>query len=203
MLTVRLLTRPARRQTLGVNQKQSPISGGCHPASYFRSLNKGFFVCSKISQFELCCRKQRLVRLEEKCGRIRWSLHCSGFLFRCLFLYHWATHLAAQVGFEPTRLSSQQFSRLRPYDRLGTAPWWKDLYLLKHLILDGAGLPVTARAQRVSIMVMLVILLLSASRPRPILLTNGVRGEIWTLEPEDRIDALAERWFQPLTHSHK
>ena len=32
-----------------------------------------------------------------------------------------------------------------------TPPWWKDLYLLKHLILDGAGLPVTARAQRVSL----------------------------------------------------
>ena len=28
--------------------------------------------------------------------------------------------------------------------------WWKDLYLLKHLSLDGAGLPVTARADEQS-----------------------------------------------------
>lgn len=33
----------------------------------------------------------------------------------------------------------------------GHTAWWKDLYLLKHLILDGAGLPVTARATRVSL----------------------------------------------------
>ena len=39
-----------------------------------------------------------------------------------------------------------KFSRLGCYDRFSTPPWWKDLYLLKHLILDGAGLPVTARA---------------------------------------------------------
>ena len=44
-----------------------------------------------------------------------------------------------------------KFSRLGCYDRFSTPPWWKDLYLLKHLILDGAGLPVTARATRVSL----------------------------------------------------
>ena len=44
-----------------------------------------------------------------------------------------------------------KFSRLGCYDRFSTPPWWKDLYLLKHLSLDGAGLPVTARAQRVSL----------------------------------------------------
>ena len=32
-----------------------------------------------------------------------------------------------------------------------TPPWWKGVYLLKHLKLDGAPLPVTARAFSVSI----------------------------------------------------
>ena len=49
----------------------------------------------------------------------------------------------------PLRISGFLDRRTRP--GYATPPWWKDLYLLKHLSLDGAGLPVTARAQRVSI----------------------------------------------------
>ena len=31
-----------------------------------------------------------------------------------------------------------------------TLPWWKGIFILKHLILDGAPLPVAARAFSVS-----------------------------------------------------
>ena len=33
-----------------------------------------------------------------------------------------------------------------------TPPWWKGVYLLNHLKLDGAPLPVTARASKKSLM---------------------------------------------------
>lgn len=34
--------------------------------------------------------------------------------------------VAAQIGFEPMGLATQKFSRLRPYDHLGTAPYGRD-----------------------------------------------------------------------------
>lgn len=53
--------------------------------------------------------------------------------------------LVGRVGVEPTTPEGIGFT-VRRVCRFATYPWWKGVFILKHLKLDGAPLPVAARA---------------------------------------------------------
>ena len=88
------------------------------------------------------------------------------------------TPMAPCTGFEPANLLQPTVFKTAPSPPGHTA-WWKDLYLLKHLLLDGAGLPVTARADKQSPLKILSTLLLLFSTHRMMILALWFASVFW------------------------